>query len=331
VSRLTGGGTLLRRSVVKVLARVHAGAMHLLYGFAAYIAKQLMPDTAEAEFLERWAAIWGIFRKLATYTTFNAVFTGTNGTVIPVGTELSRSDGTLYVTTLAGTIASGTATIPCASNDKGTGPNLDGGEVLSMTAPIAGVDSQPTVSGTGIIDGSDKEDDTSLLARLLDRIQTPPHGGNENDYETWALEVAGVTRVWVYPLYYGDGTVGVTFVRDDDSGSIIPDAAEVTELQDYIDARRPVTADVTVFAPAAVPLNFTISGISDLTVRAAVEAELADLIRREAEPAGTLYLSRINEAISAAQGEFDHVMTVPAANVTTTAGQLTTMGTVTWL
>jgi uncharacterized phage protein gp47/JayE len=92
VSRLTGGGTLLRRSVVKVLARVHAGAMHLLYGFAAYIAKQLMPDTAEAEFLERWAAIWGIFRKLATYTTFNAVFTGTNGTVIPVpSTELSRS------------------------------------------------------------------------------------------------------------------------------------------------------------------------------------------------------------------------------------------------
>ena len=39
----------------------------------------------------------------------------------------------------------------------------------------------------------------------------------------------------------------------------IPFAADVTAVQTYIDARRPVTADVTVAAPVAVPLDFTIS------------------------------------------------------------------------
>lgn len=330
VSRLTGGGTLLRRSVAKVLARVNAGAIHLAYGFGEYWARQVIPDTAEKENLDRWAKIWGIARKAATYTTFNAVFAGTDATLIPIGTELTRADGQLYVTTANGTIAAGTATIPCTASAAGAASGLDGGEVLSMSSPIAGINSQPTVSGTGIVDGSDQEDDESLLDRLLTRIQTPPHGGNAQDYVTWAKEVAGVTRAWAYPNHLGDGTVGLAFVRDDDSGSIIPDSGEVDAVQDYIDERRPVTADLTVFAPVAVPLAFTITGIADATIRAAVQAELEDLIRREAEPGGTIYLSRIREAISKAEGEFDHGLTLPAANVTTTTGQITTMGAITW-
>lgn len=331
VSRLTGGGTLLRRAVVKVLARVHAGAMHLLYGFADFISRQIMPDTAEAEYLERWAAIWGITRIAATYTTFDAVFTGTNGTEIPIGTELARDDGTLYVTTETGTIASGTATVACTAVLSGSATGLDGGEELSLSSPIAGIDSVATVSGTGINDGDDEEDDDSLLERLLARIRNAPHGGAEADYEAWAKEVAGVTRAWVYPLYLGAGTVGITFVRDDDSGSIIPDVDEVEEVQDYIDSVRPVTADVTVFAPTAVPLDFTISGVSGSAVRAAVEAELEDLIRREAEPGGTLLISHIREAISKAQGETDHVLSSPNADVVSGTAELTTMGTITWL
>jgi uncharacterized phage protein gp47/JayE len=330
VSRLTGGGTLLRRSVARVLARIHAGAMHLLYGFGDFISKQIIPDTASAEFLARWAAIWGIIRIAATYTTFDATFTGTDGTVIPIGTELASDDGTLYVTTAIGTIAAGEATVACTAVLSGSATGLDGGELLSLSSPIAGIGSQATVEASGINDGDDQEDDDALLARLLARIQNPPQGGAETDYEAWALEVAGVTRAWVYPLYLGAGTVGVTFVRDDDV-SIIPDGTEVTEVQDHIDGVRPVTAVVTVFAPTAVPLNFTISGISNVTVRAAVEAELEDLIRREAEPAGTLLLSHIQQAISNTAGEEDHALTAPATNVTTTAGQLTTMGTITWL
>ena len=62
----------------------------------------------------------------------------------------------------------------------------------------------------------------------------------------------------------------------------------------------------------------------------AVEAELADLIRRETEPGGTLLISHIRQAISLAAGEIDHELTTPTADVTVTASQITTLGDVTF-
>lgn len=93
-----------------------------------------------------------------------------------------------------------------------------------------------------------------------------------------------------------------------------------------------MTADVNVLAPTAVPLDFTIHVDPDTaSVRAAVEAELVDLLAREGSPGGTLRLSRIREAISRAAGESFHTMTVPAADVTLTGLQLSTLGTITWV
>jgi uncharacterized phage protein gp47/JayE len=165
---------------------------------------------------------------------------------------------------------------------------------------------------------------------LLARIQQPPHGGADYDYVNWALEVAGVTRAWVYPMELGLGTVTVRFVRDNDA-SIIPDAGEVAAVYDYIEARRPVTADLTVLAPVAVPLNFSIAVTPNTAaVKAAVETELRDLLLREAEPAGTILLSHIREAISLAAGESNYTMTSPNADVTNTTGSMTTFGAITW-
>jgi len=65
-------------------------------------------------------------------------------------------------------------------------------------------------------------------------------------------------------------------------------------------------------------------------VRAAVAAELADLIRREAEPEGGLYLSHIREAISLAAGEVDHALVSPVADVAAGTGEIITMGAITW-
>ena len=65
-------------------------------------------------------------------------------------------------------------------------------------------------------------------------------------------------------------------------------------------------------------------------VQDAIEAELADLIRREAEPGGTLLVSHIREAISTSAGETDHELTTPLMDVTVQAAQITTLGTVTF-
>ena len=61
-----------------------------------------------------------------------------------------------------------------------------------------------------------------------------------------------------------------------------------------------------------------------------VTAELADLLLRKSEPGATLLLSSIRTAIGNAAGLTDYTLTVPSADVTNTANQLPTLGTVTY-
>lgn len=323
-------GRLLAKSFLAIMARAYAGAVHLLYFYINWAVLQLFPDTAEAEYMTRWAAIWGVPRTPATFADGDVAFTGVNGTVVPEGLRLKRSDGGFFLTTESGTISGGQVSLAVQAVNAGSAGNTEAAGVLVVVTSIAGLNSTAAVAGGGITGGLDAESDESLRARLLDRIQQPPHGGALFDYVKWAKEVSGVTRAWAESTF--EGTVTVRFVLDNET-DIIPDSGKVAEVQAYIDSpyRRPATADVTVVAPTAVPLNFTIDLNPDTAdIRTAVTESLKDLIRRTAEPGGTLLISKIREAVSVAAGENDNVVTVPNANVTHTAGQIATMGTITW-
>lgn len=330
-SRLPGADARLRRTLLGVLARIHAGSVHALYGYLDWLAKQLMVDTAEVEHLERWASIWGVARKAAAQASGDVTFTGTDGVTIPAATVLARADGVEYATDADVTIAGGTATAAVTAAEGGADGNADAASSLSLVSPIAGVNSAATVAAGGLTGGTDTEADEDLRTRVLRRIQQPPHGGADFDYVAWALEVAGVTRAWVYPAELGLGTVTVRFMMDDTYADGIPQAADVTAVQDYIDALRPVTAALTVVAPVAVALDLTIAlEPNTATVQAAVQAELEDLLQREAEPGATILLSHLREAISIAAGETDHDLVSPAADVTHSTGEIPVLGTITW-
>ena len=328
VSRLSADD-ILRRADADVYARVLAGLAHGLYGYVDWLANQIIYDTAEAEFLARWASIWGVTRKPASTATGSVTFAVSSGAVIPSGTLLQALDGVQYQTTADATVTVPTATASVAALVAAAAGNRTTGQTLTLVSPVTGVQSSATAGA--LVGGADLESDDDLRARLIDRIQQPPQGGDAHDYVAWALEVPGVTRAWCFPLELGEGTVTVRFVRDDDA-SLIPDAGEVATVQDYIDALRPVTAAVTVVAPTAVPLAFSIAvAPNTAAVKAAVQAELSDLIARESKPGGTIYLSHIRAAISAAVGEDNYTMSAPSADVTNTAGNMTTLGTITWL
>lgn len=331
LSRLTT--EMLRRSDAEVYARVVAGASHELHGHLQFIQQQVIYDTAEAEFLDRWASIWLTTPRLPAVSAHGQVqFSGINGSVIPAATVIVRSDGAEFETDASAIIAGGVATVAVTASTPGQAGNTADSTILTLSAPITGVDSNAVVDSAAVVGGADREDDASLAARLRTRIQQPPHGGAAHDYIAWALEVPGVTRAWVSPLELGLGTVTVRFVRDNDTPSIIPDSGEVQDVQDHIDAVRPVTADVTVVAPIPVPLDFTIEVFPDTPeVRAAVEAELTDLLQREPFPGGTILISHIREAISIAAGENNHVLSVPSADVTHSTGEIAVMGTITWV
>lgn len=323
---------LLRRADAEVLARVLAGAAHGLYGYIDWLSRQILPDTSESEWLERHASLWlSEGRKPAAAATGAVSFTGVSGSVVPSGTVLQTAAGVQVATTEEITLATGTGSATAEAVDAGEAGNLIAGTPLSLVSPITGVQSSATVVSGGLTGGADIEDDEALRDRVIARIQQPPQGGCAYDYEAWTLQVEGVTRAWVYAQELGLGTVTVRFVRDDDA-SLIPDAAEVATVQAYIDTLRPVTAQVTVVAPTAVPLDITITDLTPdtATVRAAIEAEITDLLRREAVPGGTILISHLREAISIAADESDHELTSPVANVTHATGELAVLGTITW-
>lgn len=340
--RLAGVETLLRQNNVRVSADVMAELMNGLYAYLDWTVTQIFPDINEAEFLERWGRPFGIARLAATAATGAATFTGTNGTVILAGTVLQTADRQLYATTAEVTISAGTATAPIAASAPGATGNQDSGVPASLVSPIGGVSATAVIAAPGLTGGADEESDDSLRARVMLRWQEPPHGGAEFDYAPWALEVPGVTRAWVYPKEMGVGTVTVRFMMDDvnaeDAGipqGNSPPAAysgDLLAVYNHLTEARPATADLFVVAPIAVPLDVEIADLvpDTLAVRTAIQAEIRDFLRREAEPAGTIRVSRLGEAISAAVGEGHHTLVSPAADVTHTTGQIAVLGDVTF-
>lgn len=300
------------------------------YGYLDWLARQPFPDTAEAEYLARPARIWGISRKPAVAAAGTVTLQGTAGGVLPAGQELRRDDGTLYRVQADGRTVGTTVTASVIALAAGQGGNAAAGQSLTLTSPVAGLQPTAQVAGGGIVGGLDAEDDTSLRARLLRRIQEPPHGGAAADYVAWALEVPGITRAWAYPGRSGAGTVGVAVVADDQP-SPIPDGTLIAMVQAHLEEVRPVTCAVTAFAPEAlaVPIAVRLAPDSE-AVRAAVRAELRDLFSREAAPGAIIRVSHLREAVSVSPGEEDHVLLSPTADVAPASHQMPVLGSITF-
>ncbi len=201
---------------------------------------------------------------------------------------------------------------------------------MILTPPVNGVTSVDVAVG-GLSSGADIEGDLSVLSRVLDRVQEPPHGGAIKDYETWAKEVDGVTRAWARKT--GDVVdVEATFVMDEKQDTIVPTLDEVQDVIDYFEDKRPAGSSASVFAPALAAVDFEIAlSPNTQAVQSAVMAELEEFFRREGSAGGvTLFLSRMSEVISLGAGENNHQLIAPAANQTFTFGNLPVLGNITW-
>jgi uncharacterized phage protein gp47/JayE len=329
-SRLPGVLVRLRVSVIGVINRVFAGGLSALYKYAEQLNRQVWPDTCDQDELPKHGARWGVPRNGAEFATGSASFTGVDDSPIAVGTVVQRSDAVQYETTAAGVITAGVAIVPVRALVAGQDGNALIGTPLTLTSSVPGVNAA-VVATTALAGGADVEDPEAWRARILAEIRKPPQGGADYDYVAWALSVPGVTRAWAYPHEQGSGTIVVRFVRENDP-SPIPDVGEVADVQAAIDAKRPATAHAYAVPPIEVPQAFTIQVTPNTPeVKAAIEAELRELYRNEAEPSGTMLLSHQREAISSAAGEIDYVMPTPSANQTHTTGQFPTFGGITWL
>jgi uncharacterized phage protein gp47/JayE len=329
----------LQFSYLNAIADSTAGALNGIYSYQDYIAKNAFPDTADSENLSRWAGIWGVPRDPATKSTGTVLATGVLNAFIAKGTELKRTDDVRYITTADALMpVANEISIPVESVKTGADTDVEINAVegidLTFITPPTGVASTAVVETGGIGGGDPEETDESLLEKLLDRIQTPPHGGNSADYITWAKEVEDVTRAWEF--HYPDtelGSVRVLFMTDNDTVDGFPEQAKIDETEAYINTVRPVTVkQFTADAPIKKIQDFTLQVVpATLDVQENVTKQLQSLFLRDASPGSTIRLSNVSEAISLATGEEYHYILSPTQDIDSDQYELLTVGAITFV
>lgn len=333
MNKLPGADTRLRVNNLRAFSEVEAGSAHLLYGRLEWSFRQLFPDTAESEFLDRWASIWGVQRIPASGASGPAVWTANPGTRLLAGAIVQRADGVRYAIRDSESEAGGLINVTLDAVTLGQQSDALAGTQLVLLTTFAGVAVQGVVSDPGLAGGADQQSDALLLQAVLTRIQLPPHGGAAFDYVRWALEVPGVTRAWCYPVELGPGTVTVRFMMDDVRAPTgIPLPADVANVAAYIDPRRPVTADVNVVAPVALPIQVAISQLQPDTpeIRDAIFASLTQMLLDEASPGQPIYLSQWSTAIGITAGVERFVMTAPSVQTNPAPGEIVMLAGITY-
>lgn len=325
-----GEAPLFRATVEAVLARVMPGLAHGLHGHMQWVSDNVLPLPGAADTtIGKWARmLLKVPIRPATPATGTPSFVASAGTTLLAGTELRRGDGQAYTVTVDTSESGGTIQPPTQASVAGDAGNAPENTELRLLTPVAGVATTGDVLSPGLTGGSDVESIESIQQRVQARMRDPSKGGSEPDYVAWAQE-AGADRAWAVGMELGPGLVTVRFLVSGDNP--IPSAAQVTTVQAHIDTLRPATATIVVVAPIKIELNPAIQLNPDLPeTRAAVVSALRDLLRLEAIPGQVIPRSHITEAISGAPGEYDHVLTSPAADVDPGPGGLVVLGTPTW-
>lgn len=279
------------------------GLMSGVYADQRKIADDAFPQNARHDALERHIDLYfgGGFNP-ATQSTGEVGVTGTIGSTIPQFTEfLHQQTGNTYQATedtplpdaISLTQASGVVSV--LSVGAGQDQNLLEGSALVISSPPIGINAA-AVAVTDISDGRNAESDDEARQRILDRVRFPLAGGTVTDYKQWARDAdPSVVETNVIRFIYGPGTVGVVITAgttdiDDAVNRGIPVIREpsqalVDKVQNYINAKNPLTDCAFVFGPQPVNQDVTVrvryvDGDND-TVPAGQTLTQREMVQRE--------------------------------------------------
>ena len=176
---------------------------------------QLMPDSATGTFLDRICKNYGITRRTASGSNGLVTVVLSANSLVPFGSQLIDSQGLRFQVSIGGTYTNTAPLnqVPLTAIDTGKATNHVAGDVLRWVTGPPYSNNNVTVSVGGLNQGIDGEDDETLRARLLSRLQNPPGAGNWN--QVAALAQAASTNVqaaFVYPAANGPATVHVAVV-----------------------------------------------------------------------------------------------------------------------
>lgn len=297
-----------------VRASATSSAIEGLYEHQAYITRQIFPDSADEENLRRHAALRRLYPKSAATAAGKVRVSGLVGASVGSGQTVVARGNTYLITSPATIGPDSTAIVAATAVIPGSESNLPDNTPGQFAAAPAGVASEVVV--LEMKGGLAAETTAQLLSRLLERLASPPAGGNVQDYRSWAKEIAGITDAYVFPHRSGVGSVDVAVI----SGNGLPSNDQVARAQLNIDLKRPAAARLAnVFVPTIKIVDFVIavSGDADLSLLAGqLETEIGAYFDSLA-PGQAMIKSRIEAIVSNAAGVQDRRIDLPIGNVGT--------------
>lgn len=229
------------------------------------------------------------------------------------------------------------ASIRVQSESFGSATNQISGATLSLGTTIVGVNNTAFVQADGLVGGDDIETDSSLRSRLLFRIRNPITPFSVAEITEAALDVSGVTRVFVQE---GIGTVTVLFTQDNLVNNI-PSGQVVEQVRQRILAIRPVGLPedrvfVNAPTPRTVDLTFDFILPDTPTMRTAIEENVRDFFRNIADLGQNIknrqLLCVIEDTIDLENGQFieDFNLVQPGGDIPLNNDEIAVLGTVTY-
>ena len=244
-------------SDVGIRMKVLAYQVYSLEHSLEQLEKQLFPQTAQREYLDRHAAQRGISRKKGSPAQGEVTFTR-NGlsqgeALIPAGTLVSTAgeNPVVYQTLKDAVLPVGEAQVltEIQAVEPGQAGNAAPQAIKLLVTPVSGigqVSNQKLVGG-----GQDGETDQELRRRLLESYRNISNGSNGAYYLQEALAYPGVGFAGVIPRSRGRGTVDVVVYGRESQ----PEESLLEELRRQLEAKREVNVDIQVLAAKERPVD----------------------------------------------------------------------------
>lgn len=223
-----------------------------MYGNLETLPSKFWVNKDSGEWLDLAADALGITpRKQMEKAQVVLEITGNQDFSVSAETAVRTEDGLVFLTEKEMPIPeSGVLNILAFAEQPGAKYNVSADTVTQLVASNPNIkkvtNPEPAKGGTN------RESDTSLYLRIVTERQRPSHSGNKRDYEKWALEVSGVERVKVFPLFEGNGTVAV-MIGDKNYQPV--DDVIVEKCKTHIEDNRPIGATVTVLSAKSKNIN----------------------------------------------------------------------------
>lgn len=247
--------------VFKTLTYVALKGVEELYKLLIKVLPQGYVQYASGVWLELKVAEIGLERKPATKTKGSVVFVKDDpsanlkieaGSIVKTKVS-SQGEELRYFTTddVVSVAGENQFQVEVKAEFAGAKYNVGSGYITTLVTHIPGVNEIYNAADWIIKEGTEEETDDSLRNRYFLKWAELSTGSTKDAYESWARATPGVVDVEIDDMHpRGQGTVDVI---------IHPASQElITQVTDYINARKPLIDNVLVRAPEFKQVDFDI-------------------------------------------------------------------------